>query len=83
MGKKANEKRRAVFKELEENGKLDKPAIKVRNMDPKPIVGLKTKAKPLPRTPHGQCCLIKYEGKLPTHFRKCHGCPLEDADEVL
>lgn len=71
MGKWAAERRKALFAELKESGKLQVPLYKPKEKKPK----RKLKKQPKVLTPQQKaCCLYKYNGNLPEHFVKCRGC---------
>lgn len=83
MGKVANEKRKALFAELEKNGYLDKPLPKkystTRTLAQRPKLPRKkrmTVARP-PRV--SGCCIDAFSHKLPEFFVRCANCPEQPA----
>lgn len=68
MGKAANARRRALFAELEADGRLHVPAIvpKVRKR--------RTHEEKVREEQEARCCKVRYK-TLPEGFRECHGCP--------
>jgi len=73
MGKVSNERRRKLFAELRETGKLVKPAIRTKIpkvVKPKFVVVGIEKESP-------DCyCRSRYPNNLPSGFRSCIDCPL-------
>lgn len=84
MGKRANEKRKQLFKEIEEKDK--------KMAESKPPLKLKTRGKSTPpfmypnaprkaRVADLRCCIVKHD-ELPTYFIRCRDCPLDTGPEV-
>jgi len=71
MGKKANEKRKAIFEELEAEGKI-KPYKPPKPSAYKDVRRAETERK---RSRKPRCCIDKYKDQLPTGFIPCVGCP--------
>lgn len=84
MGKKANAKRKELFRQLEEDGKLDRPVVKVKKEQARanrPVVRpskstviLQPQSR-VTRKPTYMCCIDKYGDGLPSGFRPCIDCP--------
>lgn len=78
MGKKANERRKKLFAELQAQGKLDRPVLP-RQMKSR-VINFAVQAQaapelvPEPEVVEFQCCLTKYGNAIPNGFRMCRGC---------
>jgi hypothetical protein len=64
MGKKSNERRKRIFAELREQGKLApmprRTFVKAKSVEAETV--------------RSDCCLVRYAGQLPNGFRMCRGC---------